>query len=144
LKNNCDSQKPIPQPNLYINTRSFWEAAKQGKLILQFCPETGNYQHYPRPVSIFTGKRNIEWREVSGKGNIYSFTIVRSSLPGCENRSPYVIAIVELEEGVRILCNIHNCDPERVKIGTPVKLYWERLSGDINYPAFEPDKCFKK
>lgn len=77
---------------------------------------------------------------MSGKGNVYSFTAVRSPLRGFENRSPYVVAIVELEEGVRILSNIHNCDPEKMEIGTPVKLCWEKLSDNIMYPAFEADK----
>jgi hypothetical protein len=130
--------RPIPKPNGYINTQPFWDAAKRGKLVLQYCPESGRFQHYPRPVSIYTGKRNLEWREVSGHGKVYAYTVTRAPMPGFENRVPYVVATVELDEGVRILGNILNCPPENVKIGMEVKLCWEKLSDEIMYPAFEP------
>ena len=130
--------RPIPRPNTYMDTRPFWDAAKNGKLVIQYCKDTGKPQFFPRPVSMANGKRNLEWREVSGKGTVYSYTNTFSAWPGHEDRVPYLCALVELEEGVRMLCNLFNVKAEDVKIGMPVKLYWEKLSDDINYPAFQP------
>jgi hypothetical protein len=130
--------RPLPRPNAYVDTKPFWEAARQGRLVLQYCLDAGKFQHYPRPVSVYTGKRNLEWRAVSGKGLVYAHTVTRVPMPGFEDRVPYIVVTVELEEGVRLLANLLNCAPEAVRIGMPVRLCWERLSDDINYPSFEP------
>ena len=134
------AQRLIPKPNPYIYTQPFWDGAKQGKLLLQYDPETGKFQHYPRPISLYTGKRNLVWREVSGRGKVYAYTVIRTLVQGFEDRIPYVVATIELAEGVRILGNILNCSPEEVKIGMPVKLCWEKISDEIMYPAFELDR----
>ena len=134
-------QKPagrlVPKPNVYIDTTPFWNGVKEGKLVLQYCPETKQFQHYPRPVSVYTGKKNVEWREVSGKGTIYACTAIRIAGPGLEGRLPLCVATVELDEGVRFIGNVLNCTPEQVKIGARVKLAWDKLNDDNNYPAFE-------
>jgi uncharacterized OB-fold protein len=132
--------RPLPRPNIYAKTQPFWDAANEGKLLLQYCPDTGKYQFFPRPGSIFTGKRNVEWREASGRGTVYSWTETLVPWPGHEDRVPYICALVELEEGVRILCNLMNVSAADIQIGMPVTLMWERLSEQFNYPAFEPAK----
>ena len=137
-----DTQKnvnrPAPKPNAYMDTRPFWDAAKQHKLVIQFCLETSKPQFVPRPVSLQTGKRNLEWRQVSGRGTVYSFTNTFSAWPGHEARVPYLVALVELEEGARILGNLYNVKPEEVHIGMPVQVCWEKLADDIDFYAFEP------
>ena len=130
--------RPLPRVNAYMDTRPFWQAANNGKLLIQYCKESGKPQWYPRPVSLATGRRNLEWREVSGRGKVYSWTVTYSAWPGHEDRVPYICALVELDEGVRMLANLLNVKGEDVKIGMPVQLCWERLSDEINYPAFEP------
>jgi len=130
--------RPLPKPNAYMDTTPFWQAANNGKLMIQYCRDTGEPQFFPRPISLANGRRNLEWREVSGKGTVYSFTNTFSAWAGHEDRTPYLCALVELEEGVRILCNLYEVKAEDVKIGMPVVLQWERLSDDIQYPAFVP------
>lgn len=130
--------RPLPRVNVYMNTKPFWEAAREGKLLVQFCKDTNRPQFFPRPVSLATGRRNVEWREVSGRGKIYSWTVTYSAWPGHEDRAPYVCALVELDEGVRMLANLTHCRPEDIKIGMPVRVCWERLSEEIHYPGFEP------
>jgi len=130
--------RPLPRVNVYMNTKPFWEAAREGALVIQYCRETGRPQFFPRPVSLATGKRNLEWREVSGNGKVYSWTTTYSAWPGHEDRVPYICALVELDEGVRMLVNLLNCKSDDVKIGMKVKLCWEKLTDDVNYPAFEP------
>jgi len=130
--------RPIPTPNAYMNTAPFWEAARQRKLLIQQCPRTGRFQFFPRPGSVFTGRRDAVWTEVSGNGTLYSWTVTQSAWPGHEDRTPYVCAYVELPEGIRILCNIFNAKPEDLRIGMPLKLYWEELEDGTLYPAFQP------
>jgi uncharacterized OB-fold protein len=128
--------RPAPKPSVYVDTAPFWEAAKQGKLVLQFCKDTNQFQHYPRPVSIFTGSRNLEWREVSGRGVVYACTVIRVPGPGLDGRLPLSVVTVELDEGVRMLGNIVNIEPDKVAIGQRVEVTWDRLSDDFQYPAF--------
>jgi uncharacterized OB-fold protein len=128
--------RPIPKPSAYVDTAPFWDGAKNGKLILQYCKDTGRFQHYPRPVSIFTGSRNLEWREVSGKGMIYACTVIRVPGPGLDGRLPLSVVTVELDEKVRIIGNILNADPNSVAIGQRVEVAWDHLSGDVKYPGF--------
>jgi uncharacterized OB-fold protein len=120
-----------------VDTTPFWEGAKAGKLVLQFCADTKRFQHYPRPVSIYTGSRNLEWREVSGNGFIYAFTVIRVPGPGLEGRLPLSVATVQLDEGVHILGNILNADQREMKIDQRVELAWDNLSPDVTYPAFK-------
>jgi uncharacterized OB-fold protein len=129
--------RPVPKPCVYVDTTPFWEGAKAGRLVLQFCKDTKRFQHYPRPVSIFTGSRNLEWREVSGNGAIYARTVIRVPGPGLEGRLPLIVATVQLDEGVRLLGNILDADPDQVAIGQRVALTWDHLSGDVLYPAFK-------
>ena len=130
--------RPLPRPNTYMRTQPFWDAAEERRLVIQYCPATGRFQHFPRPVSLYTGRRNVEWREVSGRGTLYSWTLTRVAWPGHESRVPYICALVDLDEGVRVLANLYNVEPEKVSICMPVRLVWERLGYKINYPAFEP------
>jgi uncharacterized OB-fold protein len=129
--------RSIPKPGVYVDTQAFWDGAKRGKLVLQYCTDTGKFQHYPRPVSIYTGSRNLEWREVSGKGMIYACTVVRVPGPGLDGRLPLSVATVELDEGVRILGNVIGTDPDKVAIGQRVEVAWDHLADDVNYPAFK-------
>ena len=133
----AQSTRPVPRENVYVDTRPFWEGVEQGKLVLQYCTEAKKFQHYPKPVSIFTGRRTLEWREVSGKGSIYAFTVVRIPGPGLEGRLPLCVATVELDEGVRMIANIVDCAPEQLSIGARVTLAWDTLAEGKRYPAFK-------
>jgi uncharacterized protein len=130
-------QRPAPVP--YNFTKRFWEGARDCKLLLQYDPDVGKYQFYPRPISVFSGRRNLEWREASGKGTVYTYTVSHKAPPPFRNVSPFIIATVELAERVRIMANLINCPRDRVKIGMPVRLTWVR-AGEANFPAFEPDE----
>lgn len=132
--------KPRPLPKPTPTTQPFWDGAKDGKLMLQYDPVSRKYQFWPRQCSVRTGKRNLRWQETSGKGEIYSFTVTHVPTAGFEDKVPYALGLVELDEGVRIIGNLVNIDPEDVKIGMRVRVAWEKLSEDIDYFAFEPDR----
>jgi uncharacterized OB-fold protein len=123
--------KPRPLPKPTTATQAFWDGAKKGKLMLQWDPTAKKYQFWPRANSVRTGKRNLQWKATSGKGELYSFTIT------------YVIGMIELDEGVRIIANLINIKIDDVEIGMRMKVAWEKLSDDITYFAFEPDKRAK-
>jgi uncharacterized protein len=130
------SKRPAPQPNVYVDTMPFWEAAARKELVIQYCKDTGKFQHYPRPVSIYTGSRNLEWRKVAGKGTIYACTTIRIPGPGLDGRLPLPVATVELDEGVRMIANIIASDPAKIAVGRRVELAWDPLDKGF-YPAFK-------
>lgn len=129
--------RPVPVPTNI--TKPFWDAAKQGKLVLQCCRRCGTWQYWPRPVCMRCISRDLEWREAAGRGVVYSFTITRLPPEGFEGREPYVLASVDLVEGTRMMAQLLNCPIERVRIGLPVRVVWEKLTDEISLPQFEPD-----
>jgi uncharacterized OB-fold protein len=118
-----------------------WEASRQKKLVIQFCKATGKYQHFPRPVSIFTGRRrDVEWREVSGKGEVFSYTFTYRGMPAFRGAEPYAVVSVTLDEaGVNYIANLVNCKAEDVKVGMRVKPYWHPLDDGTHLLMFQPD-----
>ena len=119
----------------------FWDATRQKKLVIQYCKTAKKFQHFPRPVSIFTGRRrDIEWREVSGKGKVYSFTIAHRGPPAFQGAEPYAVASVTLDEGVNVMANMVYCSLEEMKIGLRVKPYWAPLPNGTHLLMFTPDK----
>lgn len=130
-------QRPAPVPTNF--TKPFWDAAREGVLLLQYCPGARKYQFYPRPVSIYTGKRNLEWRPAKGKGTVYTYTITHRPPPPFKNVAPYIVATIDLEEGVRIMTNLVNCPLDQVRVGMPVKLTWADIADKFKFPVFEPE-----
>jgi len=93
------------------------DAAKEHKLLLQYCKDTNQYQWFPRPVSIYSGKRNLEWREASGKGTLYTWTDTLVPWPGHEDRVPTSVHSSIWKKGVRILANLVNSDRAKLRDG---------------------------
>ncbi len=128
--------RPVPPANIYVPSEVFWNEARNGKLVLQFCADTNRFQHPPHPLSVYTGSQNVEWRPVSGKGTIYALTVLQVPGPGMTGRLPLTVATVELIEGVRIIANILESEVGMAQIGAPVALIWDKLDNDTPYPAF--------
>lgn len=139
MSENMTSKKALrtlPAENLYVDSKEFWKGTREGRLLLQYCTESGRFQHFPRPISLYTGRRRLEWREVSGLGTVYAHTALRAPGLGADGRLPCVLALVELDERVRLLANLIGCNPGDVTIGDRVKLAWDELGEDARYPAF--------
>ena len=130
-------QRPVPSP--CWTTGPFWEAARNRQLVLQYDPVAERYQFWPRPASVATGKSDLQWRPASGKGQLYSYTIAMMPAAGFEGRGQYLVGLIELDEGVRMIANLIGIDSSTVRIGMRVKVAWETLTPEINFPAFEPD-----
>jgi len=115
-------------PQFRSFSEPFWQATKDRKLIIQYDRDVGKYQWYPRATSRFTGKHSaLEWREVKGEGEVYSFTIVRRARPPFRGQEPFFLAVVELPEGVQIMGNTVGITKEDMKIGLKVRPYWHPL-----------------
>ncbi|MGQ0501246.1 MAG: Zn-ribbon domain-containing OB-fold protein [Panacagrimonas sp.] len=134
---NASPQKPVPEVS--EAARPYWEAAQRGELVFQRCRGTGKPFLYPRHWSPFDFSADPTWEKASGRGTVYSYTIVHQPpYAAFKADCPYVMAIVQLEEGPRLMTNILNCDPATVKIGMAVKLCFETRAGGFRIPQFEP------
>ncbi len=116
----------------------FWEAARQGRLVAQRCQGCGHIFLPPRRWCPRCWSSELEWTPCSGRGRVYSFTVVHQApSPFFQERAPYVLAIVELEEGPRLMANIVGVEPGRVHIDMAVQVTFERR-GEVSIPQFTP------
>jgi hypothetical protein len=129
-----------PRPALDWETRPYWEAAGRGELLLQRCADCGVLRHRPRALCPSCLSEAVEWVAASGRGTVHSFTITRQNqAPPFRDALPYVLAYVELDEGVRLLTNVVGCPPEEVSIGMPVAVEFADAGPDgIAIPRFRP------
>src|SRR5947209_13068921 len=133
------SQRPKPLPVITEESRPFWEGCRQGKLLLQYCEQCQRYQFYPRLYCMQCGADTPRWVEASGRGTIYSYTIIyQNKSPEFAHDTPYNVAIVQLEEGPRIMSNVVNSDPAHLRVDLPVKVVFDSVSETISLPRFMP------
>jgi len=131
------TQIPLPRP--YQDTAAYWEAAKAHRFIIQKCRDCGAHQHYPRGVCSHCLSSALDWVDASGDATVYSFSVnYRAPHPGFKDQTPFVLAIVELAEGPRMMTNIVDCDPETVTIGMPVTVAFDDVTEDVTLPKFRP------
>ncbi|MFQ5872710.1 MAG: Zn-ribbon domain-containing OB-fold protein [Dehalococcoidia bacterium] len=130
-------RKPVPVVDEV--SRPFWRGTKRREILLQKCRDCENLIYYPRPLCTKCFGSNFEWTRCSGYGTVYNYTVTyQSVISGFDEDLPYVFAIVELEEGVRVSSNIVGCSPEDVKIGMPVEVAFEEISEEVALPKFRP------
>ncbi len=121
-----------------IDSFEFWEGAKNNRLMIQKTEISKKFFLYSRAFSGVSPSEPAKWVKSSGKGIIYSFTV--SHIPGGSefyiNKTPYIIGSILLNEGVRIMSNIVDCEASKVKIGIPVNVVFKKLDVDIVFPCF--------
>lgn len=120
----------IPDPTPAPDTQAFWDQAAVGNFAYKACCECGKAHWYPRSACPFCFSADTEWREASGRGSIYSFSVMRRAA------TPYVLAYVTLEEGPRMMTNIVDCDFEKVRIGDPVQVCFKTSESGYSVPMF--------
>ncbi|MEM1945130.1 MAG: Zn-ribbon domain-containing OB-fold protein [Nitrososphaerota archaeon] len=131
--------KPLPEVSQL--TKPFWDGAKNGELLLQKCKRCGGHQWYPRYSCHKCGSPDLEWSKASGLGRVYSFTVIRKVIgnsPDFANDIPFVVAEIDLDEGVRVYSNIIGVKPEDVQIGMRVRVAFEEASPEIHLFRFRP------
>lgn len=118
---------PLSQP--------FWEAAARHELVVQRCTACGHHQFYPRPYCLKCQSDGVEWVKARGTGTVYSMSVVHMA-PGPGFTPPYIVAVVELEEGPRLTTNLVESDS--FKIGDPVQVTWRERADGPPVPVFRP------
>lgn len=138
----ADPRPPKPRPSAPPDPDSapYWEAAREGRLLVQRCDDCGAMQLYGRALCLQCGGP-VSWVDASGRGTVYSYTVIRQNhqRPWRE-MLPYVVALVDLEEGPRLMTNVVGCDPEAVSVGMPVQVRFEPAGegGEAAVPVFGP------
>jgi hypothetical protein len=128
-----------PLPRIDEESKGYWEGCQRRELVVQRCASCGRLRHYPRALCPICLSDAVEWVRCSGRGTVYTFTVTyQNQAPGFRDQLPYVLAYVELAEGVRLLTNIVDCAPEAVCIGMPVAVVFEDASAAVTLPKFRP------
>jgi uncharacterized OB-fold protein len=127
------------EPPVGEASEAFWEATKEKKFLVQRCTACDQAIFYPREVCpTCLSSDSLTWVESPGKGTIYAASVQeKPANPTMADRVPYVVALVELEEGIRLMSNVINCPPYDASVGKAVQLTWEELSDGRNLPQFE-------
>lgn len=129
-------EKPIPRPT--AETREFWEACARGELVYQVCAACRHVQFYPRQHCTACQGKKMEWFPSAGAGSVYSHTTVhRAPTAAFKADVPYVIALVDMDEGFRMMVNVLGCDPGLVRIGTRVRIVFREAAGGVRLPQAE-------
>jgi hypothetical protein len=129
--------KPLPQ--IDEENRPWWEALKRHELYIQKCEQCGTLRHYPRAQCTKCLSSGTQWIRCSGKGTIWTYTVTnQNQAAGFRDSLPYVMAWVDLAEGVKMMTNIIDCPPEQVKIGMPVEVVYEDVTPEVTLAKFRP------
>lgn len=130
---------PKPRPEASAWSRPFWNAAREHQLLLQRCDDCRKWIFYPRIACPHCGSDALGWQQSSGRGTIYSYTVVENNAPSAFAADvPYVVAVIRLEEGVQMLSNIVDCDPAALSCDQPVEVVFRRLDDEYTLPCFRP------
>ena len=127
----------LPVPDL--ETERYWSAARDHTLLIKRCRACGHPFFYPRPFCPSCWSDDVEWEQASGRATLYTWSVVRQNdLPPWPTRVPYVAAVVDLEEGPRMLTNVVDCDVDDLRVGMPLIVTFREETDDITLPVFSP------
>jgi len=130
-------EKPRPVPIPTSITQRYWDNVNAEALRIPKCRDCGALHFYPHALCPNCMSPNLDDIPVSGNGTVYSYTVIRSPQPAFRGMEPYVVANVELDEGVRMMANVLTDDVESVRIGTRVRLVYQQVTDDLKMPQFE-------
>ena len=129
--------RPLPEETTL--TAPFWQAARENRLVIQCCSSCGRLRWPPEAACYECGSLDHEWAEMSGRAALYTWTVARPPLlPFFQQRSPWPIAVVQLEEGPRLVTNIAGIHPEHYEIGMPLEAAFEDIGDDVTLVVFRP------
>jgi len=128
-------RKPLPLMRGF--TEQFYEHCRNGELRFQRCNACGKWRHVPRYTCAGCGSWDWEWAPSSGRGRVFSWTVVRRPMhPDFAEEVPYAPAIIEMEEGVRLVSWVVDCPPEEIRTGMPVEVLFEAVTPEVTLPKF--------
>lgn len=127
----------IPTPD--AESQPYWDATKEGKLLIRRCNACKRAYFYPRDFCPHCWSEDVSWEEASGRATLYTWSVVRrNDLPPWPDRVPYIPAVVDLEEGPRMMTNVEGCAPADLTIGMPLVVDFRVETDDITAPIFRP------
>ena len=126
------TERKYPDPQPAPETEAFWNAAKEGRFLVKTCRACGRAHWYPRSICPFCSSTDTAWIEGSGRGTIYSYSVMRRAKP------PYAMAYVTLAEGPTMMTNIVDCDFDRIRVGDPVRVAFVQTENGFKLPMFRP------
>jgi uncharacterized OB-fold protein len=130
-------ETPLPQPIANGDSLPYWNAARERRLVIRKCLACSQLHFMPRHLCPSCWSDQLEWLEAKGTGSVHSFTVVRrASDPAFASLVPYVVALIDLEEGPRMMANILGADALDVKIGDAVKVTFEDRGDGAMLPQF--------
>ena len=124
--------RKLAPPVVTAEGKAFFDAARHGRFLIPVCAACNRAHWYPRTICPFCPSENVAWRDASGKGTVYTFSVMRRV------KEPYVIAHVTLAEGPTMLTNIVDCDADKVRIGQPVIVIFQDTENGPPVPMFKP------
>ncbi len=136
--------QPVQGPRFDLPTpddasRPFWDATKAGQLLIKRCAACGRAHFYPRPFCPYCWSEQVSWEEASGRATLYTWSVVyQNDLPPFPGRVPYVAAIIDLEEGPRMMSNIVDCPFDKLAMGMALEVTFREETDDITLPVFRP------
>ncbi|MFN8524482.1 MAG: OB-fold domain-containing protein [Chloroflexota bacterium] len=131
--------KPLPTPDPV--TKPFWDSVKAHRMMLQKGSKSGKFVFYPRAISPYDPDEELVWTPVSGRGVVHAFTIPhRHPVQAFTKDGPYVVALIELEEGAKMLTNLVGvaANPDAVKVGMAVEVAYDDVTDELTLPKFKP------
>jgi len=126
------ANRKLAPPVVTAESKAFFEAARAGRFLVPVCTACKRAHWYPRAICPFCASEKVEWREASGKGTVYTFSVMRRV------KEPYIIAHVTLAEGPTMLTNIVGCDADAVRIGQPVTVVFQESDNGLPVAMFKP------
>jgi uncharacterized protein len=130
-------KKNFPQPTK--ETERYWQGCRNHELLIQYCPKCDAYQFYPRLICTGCSSRNLKWVPSSGRGKVVSYSIIhRAPSLAYKDETPYVVALIQLEEGPTMMSNVIQCKPADVAVDMIVSAVFEEWSDNITIPKFRP------
>lgn len=132
-----DLVKPIPRPS--TTTRPFWDGLNERKVQIQRCDGCDSWVFYPRTRCPSCLSDLLIWREVSGQGVLYTYTLARQpTAPHFADETPQQLAVVELDEGVRMTSTLVNVEPSDIFIGMRLQPYFDQVTDDVTLLRYQP------
>ncbi len=127
----------LPTPD--ESTQEFWDAAAGGRLRLKACGSCKRVHYYPRPFCPYCWSDDVSWIDASGKATLYTWSVVhQNDLPPFGERVPYVAAVVDLEEGPRMMTNVVGCPLDELEVGMALEVDFEEIAEKTAVPVFRP------
>jgi uncharacterized OB-fold protein len=136
-----DSRPARPVPLVTPESERFWHGCRAHELWVRACRTCAGWYFYPRDVCPACGSRDVEWRQASGRATLHTFAIAyRPASPAFADLTPYIIAIVELAEGARMLTNLLGIEPDHrvIQIGMDLIVTYDDLTDTVSLPKFRP------